>query len=295
MRNGKSTDDVSAVVARKEVKMATKEKPGTANATAAKRLVGIVSGKGGVGKTMTARALLDTYRGENVRAAAYDADGAVGGLVRLYGTRADDGSIVGVQDPLDGVAFFDMRAERERDVFLNSVALDAAVILHDLPGGSTVDLQRIVDGGDGVTGLLDTLELHGVRMVLLHVVDNEIESAQSVGAHLDLFGDRVDHVAVLNMRECRSLADFPYWGGYKDSEGKDRYGKARARLLEMGGVEIQLPAMPPSTRAKINGERLTFSAAAKSSSLTITERAHVQKFLRDFAANLEPARKVLGL
>ena len=264
-------------------------------APALKRVVGIVSGKGGVGKTMTARVLLDIYRSEGTKAAAYDADGAVGGLARLYATRADDGAIVEVQDPMDGVAFYDLRSDRERNVFLDSVGLDAPVILHDLPGGSTIDLQRIVDGGEGVSGLLDTFELHGVRMTLLHVVDNEIESAQSVGSHLDMFGDRVDHVAVLNMRECKGMADFPYWSGFKDAQGKERYGKARARLLEMGGKEIQLPALPPATRAKINAERLTFSKAAQSPTLTITEKAHVAKFLRDFTANLEPARKVLGL
>ena len=259
-----------------------------------KRVVGIVSGKGGVGKTMTARVLLDIYRSEGIKAAAYDADGAVGGLARLYGTRADDGAIVEVQDPMDGVAFYDLRSDRERNVFLDSIAIDAGVILHDLPGGSTIDLQRIVDGGEGVSGLLDTFELHNTRMTLLHVVDNEIESAQSVGNHLDMFGGRVDHVAVLNMRECRGLADFPYWAGYEVA-GVKRYGKAREKLLAMGGKEIMLPALPPSTRAKINAERLTFTRAKDAASLSITERAHVAKFLRDFSANLEPARKVLGL
>lgn len=261
----------------------------------AKRLIGVVSGKGGVGKTMTARALLDVLRSEGVKAAAFDADGAVGGLVRLYGTRADDGGIVETQDPMDGVAFYDLRSDKERNTLLDSIALPASVILHDLPGGSTVDMTRIVDGGDGVSGLLDTLDLHGIRMTLLHVVDNEIESAQSVGSHLDLFGDRVDHIAVLNMRECKGLSDFPYWAGYRDSAGTERYGKARKRLLDMGGKEILLPALPPATRAKVNAERMPFSKAAHSTSLTITEKAHVAKFLRDFSANLEPARKVLGI
>jgi hypothetical protein len=277
-----------------ETKAAAKMNPRAKASVAAKRVVSIVSGKGGVGKTMTARALLDIYRSEGIKAAAYDADGAVGGLVRLYGTRADDGAVVEVQDPLDGVAFYDLRSERERNTLLDSIGLEAPLILHDLPGGSTVDIQRIVDGGEGVTGLLDTFELHGTRMTLLHVVDNEIESAQSVGAHMDLFGDRVDHVAVLNMRECRGLSDFPYWAGY-EVNGQRRYGKARERLLANGGVEVILPALPPSTRAKVNALRLPFSKAAQSPELTITEKAHVAKFLRDFAANLEPARKVLGL
>jgi hypothetical protein len=262
--------------------------------TAMKRLIGIVSGKGGVGKTMTARVLLDVLRGEGVKVGAYDADGSVGGLVRLYGTRGEDGGVIATQDPLDGVAFYDLRSDRERNTLLDSIALDVGVILHDLPGGSTVDIQRIVDGGDGVDGLLDTLDAHNTRLTLLHVVDNEIESAQSVGEHLKLFGNRVDHVAVLNMRECRGLSDFPYWSGF-EVDGVKRYGKAREKMLAMGGKEIQLPALPPSTRAKINAERMTFSKAKLSTCLTITEKAHVSKLLRDFSANIEPVRAVLGL
>jgi hypothetical protein len=275
------------------VDKATKAK-GTKDLTATKHLIGIVSGKGGVGKTMTARVLLDVLRGEGVAVGAYDGDGSVGGLVRLYGTRDDDGGVIEIQDPLQGVAFYDLRSDRERNTLLDSIALDVEVILHDLPGGSTMDIQRIVDGGDGVEGLLDTLDAHNTRLTLLHVVDNEIESAQSVGEHLKLFGDRVDHVAVLNMRECRGLGDFPYWAGF-EVDGVKRYGKAREKMLAMGGKEIQLPALPPSTRAKINAERMTFSKAKLSTSLTITEKAHVSKLLRDFSANLGPARAFFGL
>ena len=265
----------------------------TKAAAPAKRMLAIVSGKGGVGKSFTGKLLLDTARSEGIKIAAYDADGAVGGLVRLYGTRADDGGVIESQDPMEGVAFYDLRSDRDRNTLLDSIGLNAPVILHDLPGGSTIDMQRIVDGGEGVGGFLDALELHGVRLTLLHVVDNEIESAQSVGSHLDLFGDRADHIAILNMRECKSINDFPYWIGY-DVGGKRRYGKARERLLGAGGVEVQMPALPPATRAKVNALRLQFSKATQSDELTITEKAHVAKLLRDFAANLEPARSVLG-
>lgn len=49
---------------------------------AVKRLVLIVSGKGGVGKTTFARLLVDTYHTRKIQASLFDADGQVGGLAR---------------------------------------------------------------------------------------------------------------------------------------------------------------------------------------------------------------------
>lgn len=84
-----------------------------------KRLVLVVSGKGGVGKTTFSRLMTDVYRERNTKAAIFDADGQIGGLVRVYHDA--------------GVAFYDLRQDAERVTLLNSIASDADVILHDLP------------------------------------------------------------------------------------------------------------------------------------------------------------------
>ncbi|MBB2164661.1 P-loop NTPase [Gluconacetobacter sp. 1b LMG 1731] len=250
-----------------------------------KRLVLVVSGKGGVGKTTFSRLMTDVYRERNTKAAIFDADGLVGGLARVY-----HGA---------GVAFYDLRDDADRVTLLNSIALDADVILHDLPGGSLFEISKIVDTGDGkqVGGFLEALRDNGVRLTLAHVIDSEIESADSVGKHLDMFGtDGVDHVAVLNMREARDpKADFPYWFGFDDADGKRRYGKARDRLIAAGGVEITMPAMQAGTRAKINALNLRYSECARHPELTITERSIASQFLRGFRKAIEPAGDFLGL
>ncbi|TWB05632.1 nucleotide-binding protein [Gluconacetobacter diazotrophicus] len=249
-----------------------------------KRLVLVVSGKGGVGKTTFSRLMTDLYRERNTKAAIFDADGQIGGLVRVY-------HAVGVQ-------FYDLRQDAERVTLLNSIASDADVILHDLPGGSRFEISKIVDNGDGeqVDGFLDALRENGVSLTLVHVIDNEIESAQSVGQYLDSFGtDSVDHVAVLNMRESRDLkADFPYWFGF-DVNGERRYGKGRDRLLAAGGIEVSMPGMQVGTRAKLNALNLKFSDCARYPELTITERTIASQFLRGFRKAVEPAAGFLGL
>ncbi|GBQ31372.1 hypothetical protein AA12717_3742 [Gluconacetobacter sacchari DSM 12717] len=248
-----------------------------------KRLVLVVSGKGGVGKTTFSRLLTDVYRENNTKAAIFDADGQIGGLARVYHKA--------------GVAFYDLRQDADRATLLNSIASDADVILHDLPGGSLPEISKIVDGdGESVGGFLAALRENDVRLTLVHVIDNEIESAQSVGQYLDSFGtDSVDHVAVLNMRESRDLkADFPYWFGY-EVDGKRRHGKARDRLIAAGGVEITMPAMQAGTRAKINALNLRYSECARHPELTITERSIASQFLRGFRKAVEPAGGFLGL
>lgn len=253
-------------------------------AQAGKRLVLVVSGKGGVGKTTFSRLLTDVYRERGTKAAIFDGDGQIGGLARAY-----HGA---------GVNFYDLRQDAERATLLNSVAWDADVILHDLPGGSLPEISRIVDAGDGdrVDGFLAALRENDVRMTLIHIVDSEIESAQSVGQYLDVFGtDSVDHVAALNMRESRDIRkDFPYWSGYV-IDGQRRYGKARDRLIAAGGVEITMPAMQAGTRAKLNALNLKYSECARHPELTITERSIASQFLRGFRKAVEPAGGFLGL
>ncbi|MGV7034928.1 nucleotide-binding protein [Methylobacterium symbioticum] len=80
--------------------------------TASKRAVFVTSEKGGVGKSVTARALIDQLRTEGVRVAAYDADGSVGGLVRVLGIRDAHGNLVRDQDPVTGVDYYNVGLPR---------------------------------------------------------------------------------------------------------------------------------------------------------------------------------------
>lgn len=260
-----------------------------------KRVVLIVSQKGGVGKSVEARSLIDQLRDENLIVAAYDADGSVGGLVRVLGTRTEDGRISPKQDPVNGVGYYNIRAEGERNMLLDAIAAGDELIVHDLAGGSLADLTRIVDGGEGLDGLLAAFDEHRYRLTIVHVLSPDIGAVQSVASWLELVNDKVDHIAVRNCRWGRLEADFPFWYGFTDGKGVQKGGKTREKLLGLGGIEIDLPALPAGTFAKIDAENMSFSAAAADAALTITERAHLAKFRRDYAAALEPARHLLGL
>ncbi len=265
-----------------------------ASLDAVKRVALIANEKGGVGKSVFTRTLVDYLRSKGKRVAAFDADGSVGATVRVLGTRDDKGALEREQDPVNGVGFYNGRAENERNILLDSIETGEALYIHDLAGGLLADLTRIVDSGEGLDGLIDAFEAHGYRLTVFHVVSPDVGAAQSVARWLTLVGDRADHVAVINLKHGKPPADFPFWYGFVDAKGETKGGKTRKALLESGGVEIEFPALPSGTFAKLDAENIRFTRAEKAGLLSITERAHIAKFLRDFGENLLPALPFLG-
>jgi len=276
--------------------MARVQQTRIATASRQKRVVLVTSEKGGVGKSVTARTLVEHLRDGGTRVAAYDADGGVGALLRVLGTRDAAGELLEEQDPGVGVGYYNIRADDERATLLNCVASGEPLVIHDLAGGSLADLARITDMGEGLDDLITAFAGQGYRPVILHLISSEVAATQSVARWIELAGDRVDHVAIRNTRWGKSEADFPFWHGYVDGNGQERGGKIRRRLLEeFGGTEISLPALPSGTFAKIDADDLPFAVAAAAPRLTIAERSHVARYLRESAAAFERLRPILGL
>jgi hypothetical protein len=264
----------------------------TSALTTPRRVILILSGKGGVGKTWTSSALADRLRNTlGRRIALYDADGDMGGLTRMHGKRDADGYLI--QSATESVMCYRLNNDPERKMLITSLAEGHDVALHDLPGNPIPHMAQIVGAYEqDISEILDAHEAQGARLTFGHVIDNEIESTQSLGDVCDLVQDRADHIAFVNMRECKNLdpQDFPYYMGKNG-----RYGKARAKFKELGGVEVIVPSMHPGTRAVMKGEGLTFSQAVHSPALDLVQQIHVQRFVKQFGENLAPAAPLLGL
>jgi hypothetical protein len=254
-----------------------------------KRVDILASEKGGVGKSAFAKALIDALRSTAVRVAAFDAD-AVASLLNVHGTRGDDGKLIENQSPIDGVGFYNIRSA-ERNLLLDSIADGDPLIIHDVAGGALSELTNIVDGGNGVGGLLDAFAEHGYRVTCVHIMSPTAAATQSVARYLDAFGDRADHLVVKNLFWG---TEYPFWAGFVDGAGVSRGGKTRERFLAMAGIEISFPSLPSSTFAKLDESNLSPLMATKSTLLTITERSQVKRFRDDFWASVQPARHILG-
>lgn len=270
----------------------TGKKTMTRTKAAIKRIAMIASEKGGVGKSWFGVSFVDFLRSSGASLAAYDADGAVGSLIRVLGTRDGTGRLLVDQDPLVGAGYYNIRATAERNLLLDSISRGDKNIVHDLAGGTLHDIMTIVDGGDGVAGLLDAYDEYNYRVTVVHVMSPTAAAVQSIGQYLEVFGDHADHVAVQNLFWGRK---FPFWHGFTDGAGLHRGGKTRDAFRSMGGIEIDMPALASETFAKMDAENLTPENAVRNSYLTLTERSQVAKFRRDFSAAIEPARAVLGV
>ena len=141
------------------------------------RVALVANEKGGVGKSVFTRTLIDWLRVKNHRVSAYDADGTIGATVRILGLKDEKGALIRDQDPALGVRCYNGRADGERNILLNSIESNDRLYVHDLAGGLLTDLSKIVDDGDGLTALLKAF-----RQIRL--------SADGVSRHLA--GHRVD-------------------------------------------------------------------------------------------------------
>lgn len=258
--------------------------------TSTRTIIASVSNKGGVGKSVTTKALALLYRERGKTVAAFDGDGLVGGLLPALGTRTEKGGLQRVQDPTVGCGYYDFRSDLQAAQFLDVVRdyPDVPLFLHDLPGGSLRQFSKISDRGeDGeVSALLDKLESVGVRLKLVMTLSHLLPATESVGTICKVFGDRVDYVAVVN-RVWAQPEDFVFWN--------DPTRKERALFEELGGIEIELPAIPPGAFAKSEAYYIKYNDVADHPRLKMSEESQIEGFWKKWQEAVKPAADVLGL
>lgn len=258
-----------------------------------KRMILVLGQKGGTGKSTASCAILDRLRRDNVPSAAYDGDGTdVGQLHQLYAERERDRQPVFPQDPMRGVVPYDIRHEGQRDLLLNSLQTGANVVLHDLPGGSLIPVISVAGSASALTGMAAEA---GYRITLVIVLSPALASAFVVGDILDQFGTSVDYLAIRN-RFFTRVAGFALFDGHTDATGSLIGGKSKQRLLQSNGRIIDMPSlMEGETYWMLEALDLGFTAGRNDPRLSIAHRSRVSTFLRDFDAELDKVRELVGL
>lgn len=287
------------------------------------------------GKSTVTNTLADMLRETSMLVHLFDPDGTNGSFLKRHGSRDDAGNLLRDQDPSKGAVGYDLALDGSRDQFVN--CLEAApkpkVILADNGAKSLENLKKIIDNGEGVNGLLNVIEEQGFKLTLLHVMSNLTESTASVRSYMREFGDRANHVVVLNKHYGSKLgtlnvrssdifgeddknnlllsspngpkkelasewgkSDFPWWFGHKDPETGEALGyRTRDELLAMGGVEMSFPAMPPAIYSRLMATNLTFKAAEASKRFTLAERQNIKNFNSEARAAFLTVKEMLGL
>jgi CobQ/CobB/MinD/ParA nucleotide binding domain len=248
--------------------------------TAAKRLVMTVSQKGGVGKTTVMRGVVEIARARGIRTAAYDADGGVGQLLKHYGTRAG-GEVAAVQNPLEGVGYFNVRDLRDKEAVNQIDGEGAELVVLDLPGGTLDVLADVVPGG--LRGLVAMYREEGWAVTVLLVITPLQNCALEVLRLLEHLGGGTDFVVVRNPGHYPVEAFYQYAGDADHPE----YGLARERLLAAGGRDMLMPPIRWQTYLYLDEHSLSFGDALTSSDPRYRgDRTWVRALLRALEAEL---------
>ena len=228
--------------------------------TGKKTLFVLFKQKGGTGGSTFIRVFCEILRRMGITVACYDGDGGVGHFVRFCGTKTN-GKLDAEQDPLRGVAKFDIRQDHAKN---NRSIMDLAecgheTVIIDLPAGAA-EMIPVKD--------FEMWIKSGYQVVFINVVTPIAASFTHMHKYLDAYTDRAKYLAVLNLGEATDLSDFVLWHGVKPVKPGDEsaipeigQGKTREKLMKYGGVELVMPKLRPGTYAKLDIFGLSFGDA----------------------------------
>lgn len=217
--------------------------------------------KGGVGKSVCARALAQWCIDRERPLAAIDCDVTQRSLARSYG---DFTQVVDLGDPEAADQIVDRALGAERTVLV------------DLPAQSARLLEVWLEGAK----VLEYAQQLGVRVNFFHVTDGGAASVRELERSIEFIGNRAAHWVVKNLGRAR---DFEQWDE----------STATKRLIELGGKEITLPELDATAMYKVERYGLSFWAAANSVSdehlLGTLERRRVAIWLERCYAGFDAA------
>jgi hypothetical protein len=235
-----------------------------------KKLVIITGDKGGTGKSTLSRGLVDIASHRGVDYVAYDSDKRNSQLYRHY------------QSVGSGISRLDFSTEDGADALI--IQMDkgtSPVIIVDLPAGGGELLEKF----NSQLGLLSEAKEMGYEITVLSVLSRVKDSVNALRLLMDFTEDAAKHLAVKNL----------YWGT------EDRFtlfdqSKVKQRLLDAGGLVINMPDMCDATYALIDEHNLTFRAAVNDTEhLPRPHRSRVHQWLRLLETEIDLTNKFLGL
>lgn len=233
-----------------------------------RRIIFIHGDKGGVGKSMFARALLDHYCRNNKPAAAYDSDKRNPDLSRFYGNLAP-------------VQLIDLTSATAFDAVLDQLAAEQSLrALIDLAAGAGDALHHLISGDIRLAEALNDL---GARATVVYVVSRSRPSVAGLSAALkDFSGVPADWIVVKNLYHGAAEKFVRYDGS-----------NARKEALARGAVEMEMPELLDDLFDVLDQASMPFSTATEDGTLTFTNRRRVRAFIERFDEELAKAAEVL--
>jgi hypothetical protein len=234
------------------------------------RLVLVTGDKGGTGKSVMARLLLDIYRHRNIDCIAYECDQSNPQLFRHY------------KNIPPGVKTLKLNQRGGADALQDDLErFSPKVSLVDLPAGAAEYFESVASD----IHLFKNAEIMGYRITMVSVLGRVKDSVVQLKRLVDFCSDRVDYVVAKNL----------YWG---EDKKFIRYNDSKVRqviLNELGAVELLLPDLYDNLFDFIDSQDLTFREALEHDGLTVSNRSRIFDWVDKAETQLETAAWMLGL
>jgi hypothetical protein len=207
--------------------------------------------KGGVGKSVVARALAQWSIDGSIPFAGIDCDRSHGAFSRHYGQ---------FTQPID------LASPEGADQIVDRALGGERRVLVDLPAQSARSLQAWFSSAN----VLDFAREMGIGLTFWHVTDGGFASTGEILRALEMLGGQAHHVVVKN------------YGRSKDFSVFDE-SDAKKKLDELSGRVVEIPELDAATMHRIDRLGLSFWAAAEvadgETALRVLERRRVKMWL----------------
>jgi len=235
----------------------------------------IVGDKGGVGKTYTARIMLDYLRKhKKLQVAAYDSDINNPAFMRIAGDEDRN-------NPLELVGELDVRREAGIVQLINEMDKQLApYFIVDMPAGSRESLEQT----QANYKLMDTIKKCHYQPILVHVLHKVRESTALLKRMLSVYGDSAKYLVIKN--------------GFNDREnGFELFENSHTKkaLEEMDSRVMFLPELSTLTSDLLDVMSLPFEEAAHGTDIDLAHRVRLESYLEDVYRRFDEIGDFLGV
>lgn len=218
------------------------------------RLVLVTGDKGGVGKSFTARSLLDWYLSQGKQVQAFDTDRTNSTLFRFYG---EDASVrqIDVENPGDLDELLNTLGKLSEENAEDVILLDCAARTLDafLKWMTEIDFMNL------------KRELR-FAMTLAFVLGPEKDCITILKDVASQFGSEVDYVVIKNLARSSNF---------------DLYENSNTRKLlleDLKASELELPALLEKTTLLLDRYNLGFAKALSHQAVQLADRSRIKGF-----------------
>lgn len=234
-----------------------------------KRLVVILGGKGGTGKTTFCRLLVDSLYINDIDYLAFDADTENPELYEYYKE---------VGTGVELLEFLEVSEAKKLFTQLRELAPEVAVL--DMPGASGRKTREIINK----FGLFRIAKDLGYRVTICTVLNLGYEVIASLSAMREFCEDNVDYVVVKNLTWDKGLG-FLRWDN----------SNTRKTIAELNGIEIEMPELDTSAFDVLREKGLAYSLAVEENGVPYGDYLLISSFLDRARVEVQKAGIYFGL